>query len=383
MTSEQTPEQTPAACHQEPACDCSEKPSPMVLKYFLLLFGISILLLGRVLWPFLSILVLSFLLAGMFQPVFHFFVRRLRFSTQFASLLTCGLIVLLVFVPLIYFIGALSKEALGLYQLGKSTLIGLKMKELMQQSALVARLQELLAGFGFDVTIEPQKASDALAELAKRLGLLLYNQASAWAANLMAFVFQFFMMIVVIFFLLIDHDRFVEFVLRLSPLPDDQERQLIGKFEQIAGAILIGNGICGLVQGVLGGIVFAVLGFSSPILWGSIMAVLAFLPIFGIGLVLMPAALFLLLNGKIATGIFVFIFYAVVSFSMEYLVKPKLVGEQIKMHTLLVFLGIMGGLAVFGVLGIIYGPLIVTGFLTLSEIYLQNYDSYVKNCSWK
>jgi predicted PurR-regulated permease PerM len=104
------------------------------------------------------------------------------------------------------------------------------------------------------------------------------------------------------------------------------------------------------------------------------MAVLAFLPIFGIGLVMIPAALIMVLNGKPGVGIFLFLFYMLLSFSVEYILKPKMVGDQVQIHTLLVFLSLMGGLAVYGVLGIIYGPLIITAFLTLSELYLERYD---------
>jgi predicted PurR-regulated permease PerM len=186
------------------------------------------------------------------------------------------------------------------------------------------------------------------------------------------------MMIIVIFFLLIDNERLANYILKRSPLPDNQERQLISKFREIAGAILIGNGICGIIQGILGGVAFTFFGLASPILWGGIMVILAFLPIFGIGLVLVPAALILFLKGRIAAAIIMLVFYAILSFSVEYLLKPKMVGKQVQMPTLLVFLSILGGLSVFGVLGIIYGPLIVTAFLTLSEIYLGNYDMLVK-----
>lgn len=186
------------------------------------------------------------------------------------------------------------------------------------------------------------------------------------------------MMILVIFFLLIDLPRLLDFVIKLSPLPDDEDRLLIKKFEEIATAVLKGNGICGLIQGSLGGTVFSLMGISSPILWGCIMAVLAFLPIFGIGLVMIPAAFLLMVNDKMMAGIFLFCFYLVLSFSVEYLVKPKLVGKAVHMHTLLVFLSIIGGLSVYGVLGIIYGPLIVTAFVTLSDIYLKRYDHHVQ-----
>ena len=87
------------------------------------------------------------------------------------------------------------------------------------------------------------------------------------------------------------------------------------------------------------------------------MAVLAFLPIFGIGLVMIPTAIILAINGRIGEGIFLFCYYFALSMSVEYLLKPKLVGRQVKMHTLLVLLAILGGLAVYGILGIIYGTM--------------------------
>ncbi len=144
---------------------------------------------------------------------------------------------------------------------------------------------------------------------------------------------------------------------------------------EIAGVMLIGNGISGLFQGVMGGIFFALIGINSPVLWGGVMSILAFLPIFGIGLILLPTAAILLLNGTVGQAILTLVFYIFLSFTVEYLLKPKFVGSRVKMHTLLVFLAIVGGMAMFGALGIIYGPLIATAFLTLSEIYLKEYRS--------
>jgi predicted PurR-regulated permease PerM len=353
--------------------------SPLVFRYFLLLFLVSFLLLGQLLWPFFAILILSFLLAGLFQPVYGFLNNRMKFSPQFSSLVTCGLIFFLVFVPLMFFVGALTGEVLGLYPLIKGKNLALLMQQLLEENATIGKVKELLAGFGIE--LHPERITQTLSEFAKIVGLFLYNQASSWAGNVMHFVISFFMMIIVIFFLLIDHERFISYVLELSPLPDAQERQLFKRFEEIAKAVLVGNGICGLLQGALGGFVFAYLGLGSPILWGGIMAILAFLPIVGIGIVLVPAAFILFLKGKIGLAIFMLIFYAVLSFSVEYLLKPWMVGERVKMHTLLVFLSIIGGLSVYGILGIIYGPLIVTSFLSMADIYRKNYREHVKNAT--
>ncbi len=351
------------------------KPSQMVLKYFLILFVISILLMGRLLWPFLSILVLSFLLAGIFQPAYN--LLRRKFSPGFSSLATCVLIVIVVFVPLMIFVGALSKEALNLYQVGRTANLGAGLKTMLHENPYLIRIQELLNGLG--VSLDPVAVSKILSGFASRIGLFLFNQASSWAANVMVFLFDFFLMILTIYFLLIDQDKLIRFFLRLSPLPDNQEKQLIDKFKEITGAVLIGNGVCGLIQGIIGGAAMVLVGFDKPILWGGVMTILAFLPVFGIGLVLIPAVLVLFIQGHPGSALGILIFYGFLSFSVEYLLKPKLVSRKVKMHTLLVFLAIMGGLSLFGFLGIIYGPLIVSAFLTMTEIYLLNYDRYVTN----
>lgn len=343
------------------------------LTYFLTLFIVTILLVGRLLWPFVSSIILSFLLVNTFRPVYHF-VNRYT-SRNVASLFTCLLIVLLVFIPLTFFVVSLSKEALDQFQYIKDINFSIKIKDLIQHNHFFISLQEYLNRVGITYTIDD--VTKSLTEYSRTVALFLYSRASSWAGNIINFVVDFSLMILVIFFLLVDYDRLVDFILQLSPLPNNQEEQLINKFQKIAQAILVGNGICGVIQGTLGGIVFAYFHLGSPVLWGGIMAVMAFLPIVGIGVVLLPTALIFLLKGQIGQAIFIAIFYFVLSMSIEYLLKPKLVGSQVKMHTLVVFLSIIGGLNVFGVLGIIYGPLIITAFLTMADIYRKNYAPHL------
>ena len=320
-------------------------------------------------------MVLSFLLASLFRPIYSLLnnLGNKGLPASLASILTCILIVFLVFIPLLLFIGALSGEALSLYQWGRDAGFGPKAQSFLQENPMVTQLQTYLQGLGLN--FKPTQLTDTLSSLIKTGALFLYNQASSWAGNILQFIALFCMMILIIFFLLIDQEKLIAFLIRLSPLPDHEDRLLLAKFEETANALLKGNLICGLIQGIVAGVAFAVLDLNSPILWGCIMAVVGFLPIVGIGLVIIiPTAMFLAMSGSIGTGIFLFIFYMILSFSMESVVKPKLIGEQVKMHTLLVFLSFMGGLAVYGILGIIYGPLIITAFLTLSDLYLARYD---------
>jgi predicted PurR-regulated permease PerM len=164
----------------------------------------------------------------------------------------------------------------------------------------------------------------------------------------------------------------------LSPLPDEHDEKLFEKFMDMAGAVLIGNGLGGLIQGTAGGLLFLFLGLNSPFLWGVIMGFLAFLPILGIGIVMIPAAAVLMLKSRLFAGIFVLVFYAVLSWGIEYVFKPRVVGGRVSMHPLIVFFAIIGGLKTYGLLGIIYGPLIATFFLTLADIYFSSFQFMVE-----
>ena len=348
------------------------------LWYFLTIFLLSVLMLGWLLWPFLSVIVLAAVITSVFSAVFQFSRRFLNASLS--SLLTCLLIFLILFVPMVYFVGALSQEAYGLYQMGKDAVISDQLEALLANNRLLEKTNQFLSRFNYVLTGD--EVNKAISETGKTVGFFLYQQASAIASNILNFLFYFFFMLMFIYYFLVDGYRLVAFFIEFSPLPEDQDMILIKKFKDMAGAILIGNGLSGLIQGLSGGILFSLFGLKSPILWGVIMSLVAFLPIIGTGVVFIPAAIYLYLTGRFAAGIFFVIFYLVLSVVMEYIFKPKLVGHRVNMHTLLVFLSIMGGVKLFGILGIIYGPLVVTVFLTLTEIYHTNYQYLVENeCS--
>ena len=351
-----------------------QSSTQMIFKYFLIIFLITIFLVGRLLWPYLSILVLAFVLTGIFYPVYGFFARKMR--PVLSSLITCTIIFLVVFVPLVFLVGSLSKEAYGLYLTGANSALNQDLREFLHNNRIMERIETVLVSY--DIKLGAESINKGLSELGRSVGLFLYQQASSIASNVLKFVVNFAFMLLVIFFLLIDGEKLITFLVELSPLPEDQDRKLMEKFHAMASVVLVVNGVSGLIQGCLGGAVFAIFGLGSPFLWGSLMAILAFLPIVGIAAVFIPASIYLFLKGRLAAGIFFIVFYLVVSSVIEYVIKPKLVGTKVKMHTLLVFLSVIGGLKVFGILGIIYGPLVTTAFLTLTDIYRTSYETYMR-----
>lgn len=347
----------------------------MLLTFFLGLFLISAFLIVKLLWPFFSIMVSACVVTAIFTPIYKYFLRKMK--DYYASLITCVLIFFILFVPIAFFVGVLSNEASDLIILAKDAVTGDKLKNLLEESRIIERVNHTLAKFDIE-QISITKLIEPISELGQFVGGFIFVQARAIASNVFSFVVSFFFMLLVVFYLFVDGKKFLSFITDLSPLPKDQDEKLVGKFKDMSFAILLGNGFTATVQGILGGIAFQVFDLGSPFIWGIIMAFLAFLPIVGIGAVLIPASIYLFLKSQIASGIFLIIFYSIVSGGMEYFVKPKLVGDRVKMHTLVVFLAIMGGLKLFGIMGIVYGPLVMTFFLTLTDIYHSSYQKMVE-----
>jgi len=262
--------------------------------------------------------------------------------------------------------------------MAKDAVFSNQLKNLLESTHALARLNALLVRAGIEMQVTWDGLIRPISELGKIVGFSLFEQARFFTTNVFSIVIYFCLMLIVVYYMLIDGDKFLKYMYDLSPLPDEHDEKLFKKFMDMAGAVLIGNGLGGLIQGVAGGGLFLFLGFNSPFLWGVIMGFMAFLPIVGIGVVMIPAAAILLLKSRLFAGIFVLVFYAALSWGIEYIFKPKVVGNRVSMHPLIVFFAIIGGLKAYGILGIIYGPLIATLFLTLADIYFSSFQYMVE-----
>lgn len=347
-----------------------------VFIFFLALFCIAIILAGKLIAPFFATIILGVVSTGIFRPIFLFLSKRMKAKT--ASILTCVLIFFVIFIPVVFFVGILSKEAFDLYAMAKDAVFSNQLKNLLESTQAMDRFNELLQRAGIETVVTWDALISPVSELGRMVGLSLFEQARAITGNLLNLVMYFGLMLIVVFYMFIDGEKFIKWIYDLSPLPDEHDEKLFEKFMDMSGAVLIGNGLGGLIQGIAGGTVFLFLGINSPFLWGVIMGFLAFLPIVGIGVVMVPASVVFLLKGRIAAGIFLIVFYGVLSWGVEYFFKPKVVGDRVRMHPLIVFFAIIGGLKVYGLLGIIYGPLIATLFLTLADIYFSSFQFMVE-----
>jgi predicted PurR-regulated permease PerM len=269
-------------------------------------------------------------------------------------------------------VGALSNEALNFYTDTRSKVSLSKLQEALESDSIwVQRIRQVAELGGVEFT--PETLEQLAGDIGKQVGLFLYRQISSVASNLFSFLIHFFLMMLTIYYLFRDGGRLKGYLVELLPVPISQLEKVTAKFNEMGRAVVVGNGLSGLVQGILGGMGFFLFGLGAPLLWGTVMAFMAFLPIIGASVVFIPAAVLLLVHGKTGLAIGYLIYNAAYSSVIEYLIKPRLIGKGMKMNSLLVFIGVIGGIKIFGILGIVYGPLIITIFLTLAEIYRIEY----------
>jgi predicted PurR-regulated permease PerM len=185
------------------------------------------------------------------------------------------------------------------------------------------------------------------------------------------FLINVFIMMYLLFYILRDGGTLLAYVQRAIPLPPDQQQVLLSTFAATVRGTLRGVLVVAVVQGVLGGLIFWVLGLATPLLWGTVMAVLSLLPVFGTGLIWAPAGIYLLLTGSVSKGVILLLFGALVISAVDNLLRPFLVGEDIKLPSYIVLVSSLGAIAVFGVNGFVIGPLLAALFLTAWEMYLR------------
>ncbi|RLC27686.1 MAG: hypothetical protein DRH56_01985 [Deltaproteobacteria bacterium] len=340
---------------------------------FLLCFAALLLMLF---WTYISAIVLALLITSVLYPMYFRIRRAFREKDGVASVFMIVFVFLVIIVPLSWFVATLSNEAFDFYKRTSNTVSMTHLRQAFEKNSVwTRRIRKAVEMAGGQFT--PQTVEKVGASVGKNIGLFLYKQLSSVASNLLNFLVHFFLMMLVIFYLFRDGVRLKDYLIQLLPMPEEQLEKVAKKFHEMGRAIIVGNGLAGIVQGILGGLGFYLFGLHSPFLWGTVIAFMAFLPVIGASIVFIPAAAIFLIQGKIGAGLLFLAYNICYSSVMEYLVKPRLIGQGMQMNSLLVFIGIVGGMKLFGILGIIYGPLIITIFLTLAEIYRIEYKERV------
>ena len=342
-------------------------PSPRVEhKAFLALLVVVTLAFGWILLPFYGALFWAVVLAVLFAPLQRRLALRIGGRGNLSALVTLCICLLVAILPVIVITLMLLNEGAAVYERieGGELDVGAFVaqgKDLLPQT--IQRQLDRLGLGNFD------GLRDRVARGALEGSQFLATKAFAIGQNTFEFVVSFFVMLYLLYFFLRDGPELVRTVRSAVPLAEGLKRRLQIKFTRVVRATVKGNIAVAVVQGALGGLIFWVLGISSPLLWGVLMAFLSLLPAVGCSLVWGPVALFLLARGELWQGVTLILFGVLVIGLVDNVLRPILVGKDTRMPDYLVLISTLGGLTLFGLNGFVIGPLIAALFIASWDLH--------------
>jgi len=183
------------------------------------------------------------------------------------------------------------------------------------------------------------------------------------------------------FYFFMDGEALVKRIKYLSPIRDDYEEMIFSRFLLISRATVMGTIIIGITQGTLGAVALLIFGIKSWLLWGCVMVFLSIIPMVGAWLILIPAGLIQIFSGHIWQGIGILVVSTAVISNIDNLIRPRLVGKEAKLHDLIIFFSSLGGIAAFGIMGFIVGPVIAALFIAVVDIYSTEFDQQLKEAN--
>jgi len=316
--------------------------------------------------PFAAPLIWAAVFVILFHPLYDRLRRKVR-SDTLASILMCLLIIIVIIGPITYLFASLVNEAADavakVNQMYKSGELDSYLKF---DFPWFQAVKERLAKY-YDISqINPDQM---IKEAIDRVSSVIFSQTSNIITNGTRVVFYFGLMIFTMYYFFKDGQRVVHHIKRLMPLAMDQVDKIFSLLRDVIQATMYGGIVVALVQGIMGGILFAAVGIPSSVFWGALMAFLSVIPVVGAFLVYIPAGIILLLGGSYWEGFVVIAIGTLVISQVDNVLRPYLISGRTEMHPLMLFFTILGGIAMFGLLGVVVGPLIAAIFLTLLKIF--------------
>lgn len=310
--------------------------------------------------PFLAPLILAVILAVVFYPLQRVVLRAIPKLPGVSALLTLVIIVSFILTPLTFLGVQIFQEVQQLYfSLVVAGEQGTTIEELSQ--GLTQSMHELVPA-SHSISIDlGQYLKTGLSWLFEHVGSIFSNVASAAVA--------FFILLIALYYLLRDGVHLRKLALNLTPLAQTDTEAVFAKLELAINSIIRGSITVAIIQGVVATVGFIIFGVPNPVLWGTLAAIMALVPSVGTSLVLIPAVIFLYLSGHplSALGLLGWAMFAVGL--IDNVLGPILVGRGARLHPLLVLLSVLGGLAFFGPIGFLLGPLTISFVLALFDVY--------------
>ncbi|MCJ7601792.1 MAG: AI-2E family transporter [Desulfobulbaceae bacterium] len=324
---------------------------------------------------FLMAIFMAGLFSALTNPLYQRLLVRCRGKQTLASLLTIMVVVCLVLIPFSGLIGVVIAQAINVSQS-----VTPWVHSFLQQPSAFSDYQHKIPYYEQilpyrDVIIQK------LGILVGNASTLLIDSFSSMSKMTVNAALMSIIMLYTMFYFLIDGYKLLDKILYYLPLEDREEQLLLQRFTSVAKATIKGTLIIGIIQGTLCGIGFSLAGIQSPVFWGTLMAVLSIIPSVGTAIIWLPALIILLLLRDITGAIILGVVCGLIAGNADNIIRPRLVGKDTKMHDLFVLFGTLGGISMFGIIGIMVGPILAALFVTIWEIYGESFKEFLPKVS--
>jgi predicted PurR-regulated permease PerM len=325
--------------------------------------------------PYIEPILIAVLLGLIFHPFHVWLGTKLGQRPNTTALATCFLLTIVILIPAVLVGLAILRQGV-IYSSNIYLWASGGGLENMIASPWVTNIVDLFKAWVPQDLFGPETIKKEVLKIAAILGQDVVGASARLAAGITGFLVSLLLMLFVLFFVLRDYERMVAFLHHAVPLSRSQENLLIEEIRGVSKSSLLGTFLTGVCQGIAGGFALWLAGFPG-LFWGTMMAFASLIPVVGTALIWFPAAVYLVVTGSWGWGLFLVLWGVLVVGSIDNFLRPLLMHGSSSMHTVIIFFSLLGGIAAFGLMGLLYGPIVFTITLVLYHLYEQEFRDFL------
>lgn len=306
-----------------------------------------------------------------FYPVYNILLQKTKEKKGLSSLITIILILFIIIIPVSFTSYLIVDE---IPKINQNILEKNNLNDLLDKLPFKNEIESSLIKNNIDPAEVKENIIQSLKESLNSLG----GKIISLGKDTLNILIHFVIMIYLIYFGLRDGKKYLLSLSKILPLGDKTEKRLFRKFSSIVRSIFKGTLIVSIAQGVLGGLLFLIVGIEGVLIWTIIMIITAMIPAIGIGIVLVPTALFSILIGNVGEALVLLIGLTMIS-TVDNILRPYLIGKETEMPDMIITISILGGLSLFGITGLVIGPVIAGFFITMWHLFEEKYQDNLDN----
>lgn len=325
--------------------------------------------------PYLNSIVIAFIISLLIYPLHEKLEQRWANHKNLTAIVSCILLTFVIVIPLLTIFAAIIQQGTHFSESVYKWINNDGLNSLLSHPYVTKAIDFVGQYLPFE-SINPQQITEKAAKFISQFGSNLVSISASILGDATNFIMNFFLMLFVLFFLLRDNTRIVDSMRHILPLSRSQEDRLLVEIKSVSKSAVMGSFLTAIAQGIVGGFGLWVVGFPG-LFWGTMIGAASFIPVGGTALVWVPAAIYLILTGDIGWGLFLIAWGVAVIGSIDNILRPLLMKGAGGMDTLMMFFALIGGIQFFGLIGLIYGPLIFAITIVLFKMYEEEFKSFL------